>query len=167
MYQMMLAYGNGNGVEQNNSKAFEYGLKCAKNGDATCMWNVINCYSSGMGVERELVKMLEWSTRLGKLENRKNLTKSGYITSIRLQLAQRYRKGKDVAQDVFKSYLWYLIYNEFKVDFSILKQGQVIKEIKDLESELTLDQKNNGKKEAEKLFGKKLKNVENLYIADF
>lgn len=84
-----------------------------------------------------------------------------------MQLAQGYRKGKDVAQDVFKSYLWYLIYNEFKVDFSILKQGQVIKEIKDLESELTLDQKNNGKKEAEKLFGKKLKNVENLYIADF
>jgi hypothetical protein len=36
-----------------------------------------------------------------------------------------------------------------------------------LESELTLDQKNNGKKEAEKLFGKKLKNVENLYITDF
>lgn len=167
LYQMMMAYGNGDGVEQNHNKAFEYGLKCAENGDETCMWNVINCYYQGMGVDRDMDKMLEWATRLGRLENPENLSKSGYITSVRLQLAQMFKEGKDFEQDFFKSYLWYLIYNEFKVDFSVLKQEQVIKEINDLESKLSVKQKENGEKEAEKLLGRKLKNMENLYKADF
>ena len=95
LYQMMMAYGNGDCVEQDYTKAYEYGLKCAENGDGTCMWNAINCYYSGMGVEKDMDKMLEWATRLGKLENPENLSKSGNITSIRLQLAQMYREGKD------------------------------------------------------------------------
>jgi TPR repeat protein len=166
LYQMMMAYGNGDGVEQNFNKAFEYGMKCAENGDGTCMWNVINCYYSGMGVEKDMTEMLKWSTKLGKLENPENLTKSGNITSVRLQLAQMYSEGKDFKQDFFKSYLWYLIYNEFKKDFSYIKQGQIVKEIEELEKNLTVEQKENGQKEAEKLLDRKLKNMENLYKAE-
>ena len=166
LYQMMMAYGNGDGVEQNYNKAYEYGLKCAENGDGTCMWNVINCYYSGMGVEKNMDKMLEWATRLGKLENPENLSKSGNITSIRLQLAQMYREGKDFKQDLFKSYLWYLIYNEFKKDFSYIKQGQIVKEIQELENNLTAEQKANGQKAAEKMLSRPLKNIKNLYKAE-
>lgn len=166
LYQMMMAYGNGDGVEQNPEKAFNYALKCAENNDGTCMWNVINCYFQGMGVKKDLDKMLEWANRLGKLENSENLSKSGYITSTRLQLAYMYRDGKEIKQDYFKSYLWFLIYNEFKVDFSVLQQEQVIKEIKELESKLTAEQKANRQKEAEKLLGRPLKNMENLYKTD-
>ena len=56
--------------------------------------------------------------------------------------------------------------NEFKVDFSILQQQQVIKDIQDLETKLTNEQKANGQKEAEKLLGRPLKNVGNLYKTD-
>lgn len=166
LYQLMMAYGNGNGVEQDPKKAFSYALKCAENNDGTCMWNVINCYYSGMGVDKNIDKMLEWATRLGKLENPENLSKSGYITSTRLQLAYMYRNGEEIKQDLFKSYLWFLIYNEFKVDFSIIQQQQVIEEIQDLETKLTAEQKSNGKKEAEKLLGRPLKNIDNLYKTD-
>jgi TPR repeat protein len=166
LYQMMMAYGNGDGVEQNYNKAYEYGLKCAENGDGTCMWNVINCYYSGMGVEKNMDKMLEWATRLGKLENPENLTKSGYITSVRLQLAQMYKEGKDLEKDLYKSYQWFLIFNEFKKDFSYIQQQQIVKEIQELETELTSDQKINGQKEAEKILGRTLKNMENLYKAE-
>lgn len=166
LYQLMMAYGNGDGVEQNPKKAFSYALKCAENNDGTCMWNVVNCYYTGMGVEKSIDKMLEWAVRLSKLENPENLAKSGYITSTRLQLAYMYRDGKDIKQDYFTSYLWFLIYNEFKIDFSISQQQQVIKEIQDLESKLTTEQKSNGKKEAEKLLGRPLKNFDNLYKTD-
>lgn len=166
LYQLMMAYGNGDGVEEDHEKAFSYALKCAENNDGTCMWNVVNCYYFGMGVEKNIDKMLEWAIRLGKLENPENLAKSGYITSTRLQLAYMYRDGKDINQDLFKSYLWFIIYNEFKVDFSVLQQQQVIKEIQDLETKLTTEQKLNGQKEAEKLLGRPLKNIENLYKTD-
>lgn len=166
LYQLMMAYGNGDGVEQDSKKAFSYALKCAENKDGTCMWNVVNCYYTGMGVERNIDKMIEWATRLGKLENPENLSKSGLITSTRLQLANMYRDGKDIQQDYFKSYLWYLIYNEYKVDFSVLQQQKVIKDIQDLEIKLTNEQKSNGQKEAEKLLGRPLKNIENLYKTD-
>lgn len=166
LYQLMMAYGNGDGVEQDLKIAFSYALKCAENNDETCMWNVINCYYLGMGVDKNIDKMLEWATRLGKLDNPENLYKSGYITSTRLQLANMYRDGKDIKQDYFKSYLWFLIYNEFKVDFSILQQQQVIKDIQDLETKLTNEQKANGQREAENLLGRPLKNIRNLYKTD-
>ena len=166
IYQMMMAYGNGDGVEQDPNKAFEFALKCANSGDGTCMWNVINCYYSGMGIEKNMNKMLEWSIRLGKLENPENLTKSGYITSVRLQLAQMYRDGKELNKDLFKSYQWFLIFNEFKKDFSYIQQQQIVEEIRELETRLTSDQKANAQKEAEKMLGRPLKNIENLYKAE-
>lgn len=166
LYQMMMAYGNGDGVEQNYNKAFEYGLKCAENDDVTCMWNISNCYYSGMGVEKSIDKMLEWSTRLGKLENPENLTKSGYITSVRLQLAQMYQAGIDLEKDLYKSYQWFLIFNEFKKDFSYLQQQQIVEQIQEVETQLTSNQKTNAQKEAEKVLGRSLTNIENLHKAE-
>ena len=147
-----MSYGNGDGVEQDPKKAFSYALKCAENNDGTCMWNVVNCYYTGMGVDKSIDKMLEWATRLGKLDNPENLSKSGYITSTRLQLAYMYRDGKDIKKDYFKSYLWFLIYNEFKVDFSILQQQQIIKDIQDLETILTNEQKKQTDKKKRKSY---------------
>ena len=163
IYQMMMAYGSGYGVEQNFNKAFSYALKCANNDDGTCMYNVINCYKEGMGTDKDIDKMLEWAIRLGKLENPENLQKSGYITSARLNLAYMYKDGTDVENDNFKSYQWFLIYNEFKKDFSYIQQEQIVKEIQELETKLTAEQIANGPKEAEKTLGRSLKNMDNLY----
>ena len=166
LYAMMMAYGSGNGVQQDFNKAFSFALKCAENGDGTCMFNVINCYKEGMGTDKDIDKVLEWAIRLGKLQNPENLQKSGYITSSRLNLAYMYRDGTDVKQNNFKSYQWFLIFNEFKRDFSYIQQGQIIKEIQELENKLTTEQKANGQKEAEKILGRSLKNMENLYKAE-
>lgn len=166
LYAMMMAYGNGDGVVQDFNKAFSYALKCANNGDGTCMFNVINCYKEGMGTEKDLNKMLEWAIRLGKLENPDNLQKSGYITSARLNLAYIYRDGRDVKQDWYNSYIWFLIYNESKRDFSYLQQQDIIDEIKELEKSLSAEQKKNGKLEAEELIERPLKNLANLYKAE-
>ena len=166
LYAMMMAYGNGSGVQQDFNKAFAYALRCAENEDGTCMFNVINCYKEGMGTDKDIDKMLEWAIRLGKLKNPENLQKSGYITSARLNLAYMYRDGTDIEQDNFKSYQWFLIFNEFKRDFSYIQQEQIVKEILELESKLTADQKVNGQKEAEKILERQLRNMENLYKAE-
>lgn len=165
-YFLMMIYGNGEGVEQDSEKAFYYAMKCAENGDGTCMWNVANCYYEGNGIEKDIDKMIDWATRLGKLENPEDLAKSGYITSARLQLAYMYRDGLGVAQDYFKSYQWFLIYNEFKRDFSYIQQQETVKEIIGLEEKLTTEQKENGQKEAEKILGRPLINMGNLYKAE-
>lgn len=162
-YAMMMAYGNGQGIEQNSEKAFEYALKCANNNDATCMWNVVNCYLTGNGVKADTSKFKEWIIKLAKLPNPENLAQSGYITSSRLELANFYKKGEYFDKDIYQSYLWYLIYNEYKVDFSILKQEEVIKEIKELEKSLTKAQIEKAPKDAENILGRKLKNIGELY----
>ncbi|MNK30402.1 putative beta-lactamase HcpC precursor [compost metagenome] len=162
-YAMMMAYGNGQGIEQSSEKAFEYALKCANNNDATCMWNVVNCYLTGNGVNADISKFKEWILKLAKLPNPENLALSGNITSARLELANYYKAGKYFEKDNYQSYLWYLIYNEYKVDFSILKQEEVITEIKELEKSLSKKQIENAPTDAEKLLGRKLNNIDKLY----
>ena len=115
---------------------------------------------------KALIKCLSAAIRLGKIENPENLQKSGYITSARLNLAYIYRDGIDVEQDFFKSYQWFLIFNEFKRDFSFIQQQQIVKEIQDLESRITTKQKENGQNEAEKIIDRPLKNMANLYKAE-
>ncbi|QOW10250.1 sel1 repeat family protein [Kaistella flava (ex Peng et al. 2021)] len=162
-YAMMMAYGNGEGVEQDSEKAFNYALKCANNNDSTCMWNVVDCYVTGNGTDKNIDEFKRWILKLAKLPNPENLAQSGYITSARLELAHFYRDGLYFEKDHYQSYLWYLIYNEFKVDFSILKQDEVIKEIKDLEKSLSKEQIKNSAKDAAKLLARSLNNKSDLY----
>ncbi len=162
-YAMMMAYANGSGTQTNMEKAFEYALKCANNNDATCMWNIVNSYKQGLGTTKDLEKMLEWATKLSLLENPENLSLSGKITSARLNLAQMYRDGNELKIDYYKSYLWFLIYNEFKKDFSTTQQSQIINEIEVAESNLNKKQLKSSKEDAEKIFGRKLTNFHNLH----
>ena len=165
-YAMMMAYGNGEGVKQNLELAFDYALKCANNDDPTCMWNVVNSYAIGNGVKKDDEKVKEWIVRLAKLNNPENLIQSGYITSTRLQLARFYKNGKYFDKDLYQSYLWYIIFNESKRDFSLLQQQEAIDEIKELEKKLAKEQIKNGGSDAEKLLGRKIQNLAQLHKTD-
>lgn len=162
-YALMMAFGNGDGIEQNSEKGFTYAMKCAENNDPTCMWNVVSCYVSGNGVKKNIPMFKEWILRLAKLENPENLIQSGYITSSRLELAEFYKNGEYFDKNLYQSYLWYIIYNEFKIDFSISKQQEGIKEIKELEKLLDKSEIQKAPSDAETLLGRKLKNVSELY----
>ena len=163
-YAMMMAYGNGQGVEQNLKLALIYALKGAENNDPTCTWNVINCYMTGIGTEADTAKAIEWMVKLARIPNPENLAQSGYITSARLNLAQSYQLGDyNLKKDLYQSYLWYLIYNESKVDFSVFMQDEMIKEIRLLEKKLTQDQLASAREDAERLLGRKLNNLGELY----
>jgi hypothetical protein len=166
-FKMAYSYAVGRGIKKDYKQAFYWALQCAEQKDPECMYNVIGCYREGMGVNKNSDSMLTWAIRLGSLEDLEDLKQSAHITGARLNLAKMYRDGNKVPVDLAKSYMWYLIYNESKRDFSILEQQTQIDAIKELETRFTVSSRQLAKENAEKLLKRGLKNFTNLYIQDF
>jgi uncharacterized protein len=167
--QFKIAYGydTGQGFLQDYQKAFYWSLKCAEQNDPECMFYIVGAYQEGRGVDKNLNEMIAWATKLALLENPNDLALSGKITSARANLAYMYRDGENVPHDKIKSYVWFLIYNESKKDFSTSDQNKNIEAIKKLEEGLTEADKEKSKTEAEKLLERKLINFNNLYREEF
>ncbi len=165
-FKIAYSYSVGRGTTKNDGQAFYWALQCAKQGDPECMFNVVSCYQEGIGTDKNIDSTLVWATRLATLENPEDLQLSGKITSARANLATMYRDGQNVLKDFVKSYMWFLIYNESKRDFSILVQQQNIDTIKEIEKQLTPADKEKAKNNAEKLLNRKLTNLANLYKQD-
>lgn len=165
-YKMALSYGTGRGVEKNDRQSFYWSLKCAEQKDVECMFIVLNNYLAGFGTEKNIDSMVVWAKRLALMETSENLQSSAQITSARVNLAIMYLEGEMVPKDLVKSYAWFLIYNERKSDFSFQDQQKNIDTIQALEKQLSVADRNKAKEEAEKLFGKGLNNLDNLYKQD-
>jgi uncharacterized protein len=165
-FKVAYSYATGRGVPQNDKQAFFWCVKCAAQQDVECMFNVVSCYTEGRGTQKNLDSMLAWATRLALLNTPEDLQTSGQITSARANLATMYRDGQNAPKNPVKSYMWFLIYNESKRDFSVLEQQKNIEAIQALEKQLSQADKDKAKLEAEKLFGKKLTNLANLYKQD-
>ena len=165
-FKIAYSYASGRGVTKDDKQAFYWSVKCAEQKDPECMFNVISCYQEGIGTNKNLDSMLVWAIRLGSLQDVENLQLSGQITSARANLATMYRAGQNVTKDLAKSYMWFLIYNESKRDFSILLQQKNIDAIKELENSLSQADRDKAKQNAEKQLGHRLNNLDNLYKED-
>src|SRR4030095_11829117 len=144
-FKIAYSYDTGRGFPQDYQKAFYWSLKCAEQNDPQCMFYVVGAYKEGRGINKDIDKMLFWATKLALLENPEDLALSGKITSARANLAYLYRDGEAVPQDKIKSYVWFLIYNEGKRDFSIADQQKNIEAIQKLEEGLTETDKKKSK----------------------
>ena len=165
-FKMAYSFATGRGVQKNDKKAFEWSVKCAAQQDVECMFNVVSCYLEGRGTQKNLDSMVVWATRIALLEAPEDLNISGQITSARANLATMYRDGQNVPKNLVKSYMWFLIYNESKRDFSVLEQQRNIEAIQALEKQLSSIDKDKAKLEAEKILEKKLMNLANIYKQD-
>lgn len=165
-FKVAYSYASGRGWEKDDKQAFYWALKCAEQNDPECMFNVVSCYQEGVGVDKNIDSMLAWAIRLASLPDVENLQQSASITGARKNLALMYRDGDKVKKDINKSYMWFLVYNESKRDFSSSEQLNNIDVIKDIEKKIP--QKGKGKiiQDAEKQIGRKLKNLSHLYILD-
>ncbi len=166
-FKMAYSYFNGRGYTRNYKQAFYWSLKCAAQNDPECMFNVVSCYQEGIGTDKNTDSMLVWAVRLGSHADLDNLQLSGMITSARANLATMYLSGDKVKKDLVKSYMWFLIYNESKRDFSMGDQLKNIDTIKDLEKSLTDVEKNKARHDAINQIGRTLKNLDNLYKSDY
>ena len=162
-FKIAYSYATGRGFSKDDKQAFYWSLKCAAQNDPECMFNVVSSYMVGIGTQKNLDSMLAWAIRLGSLADVEDLQLSGKITAARVNLAIMYRDGDKVEKDLIKSYMWFLIYNESKRDFSFPDQLKNIDAIKDLEKSLTQADKDKAKQDAEKQIVRKLKNLDNLY----
>ncbi len=162
-FKIAYSYANGRGIKQDYTQAFRWSLKCAEQNDPECMFNVINCYMNGFGMPKNIDSVINWARRLALLNNLEDLQQSAQITSARANLATMYRDGTEVPKDLIKSYMWFLIYNERKRDFSVVVQQQNIEAIQSLDKQMTSAEKTKAKDDAEKLLNHKLSNMHNLY----
>ncbi len=162
-FKIAYSYATGRGLKKDDKQAFYWSVQCGNQKDPECMNNIIGCYTDGIGVVKNLDSALIWTIRLASLPDVENLQLSGIITSARKNLAIKYRDGINVSKDKIKAYMWYLIYNESKRDFSILEQRSNIEAIKELEKDLTKSDKEKAKSDAEKQIARKLLQIDNLY----
>lgn len=153
----------GRGILQDEYQAFYWTSQCAKNNDAQCMSNIIDYYRDGIGIEPDLDSMVAWSSRLALLDNMGDIHLLKKITAARLSLVKMYHEGDIIPKDLFKSYVWLLIYNENKKDQSLIVQQTEIDEINELEKLLDPSDKSRAKEEAENLLKTRLSNLDNLY----
>ncbi|PQJ09641.1 hypothetical protein CJD36_017035 [Flavipsychrobacter stenotrophus] len=165
-FKISYSYVTGRGCAKDDKRAFYWSVKCAQQNDPTCMFNTISCYKDGLGTTRNTDSMMVWAIRLASLPDVEDLQQSGNITSARLNLATMYLNGSEVKKDLHKSYLWLLIYNESKRDFSFVDQQKAIDMIKSVEKDLTEKDKKNATTAAEKQIGHPLKNLSHLYTTD-
>jgi len=165
-FKISYSFATGRGTKVDAQKAFYWTQKCAEKNDYDCIFNLISCYKDGFGTEKNADKVIEWAIILAKQENPEDLSKSGKITSARLNLAFMYRDGQEIKKDLVESYKWFLLYNEGKRDFSFFQQQNVVGQIRELEKQLTKKDKEKAKELAEKTIGRQLKNMDNLYKAE-
>lgn len=162
-FKLSYAYQGGKGVEKSPEKAFEYALMCAKQDNVECIYNVINSYMSGFGVENDTVQLVQWAEKLGRMPTTDDERVSGIIASTRLYLAGIYRDGTFVEKDLIKSFGWYIAYNESKKYFSIEAQREQVPNIKAVETQLPVEDKERGRVFAEGIMGKPLAKLNYIY----
>lgn len=95
-YRLGRCYDKGNGVEENNTLAFEWYLKSAEQGFAKAQFQVGKSYKNGEGVEEDKFMAFEYFTKAAKQDN----------ADAELALGKCYLKGKGTEKDPEKAKLW-------------------------------------------------------------
>ena len=162
-FKIAYSYATGRGITKDLNKAFLWSIKCAEQNDTQCMYNVISCYISGQGTNKNIDSMKLWAIRLASLPNPEDLNISGQITSARLNLAKLYESGDYWKKDLLQCYSWLLAYNESKRDFALSEQLSNIEFLKNVKSQLTIDEQKTALLNAQKFLGRPLTNLNKLY----
>jgi len=95
-YRLGRCYDKGYGVDENETKAYEWYLKAANQGSAKAQYQVGKCLKNGSGVEKDRKKAVEWFAKAAKQDN----------GNAQLALGKAYMKGKGIAADADKAKSW-------------------------------------------------------------
>lgn len=96
------AYEDGNGVPQDDQKAFQWYRKAAEHGDAEAQNHVGVLYSMGRGVDRNKQEAVVWYRKAARLKSGKAM----------FNLGAAYYNGDGVTPDDVESYAWFLLCKE-------------------------------------------------------
>ena len=97
MNNLAVMYENGQGVEANESKAFELYKMAVENGNSNLACNnLANCYENGIGTEIDLLKSFQCRLKAAK---------NGNVSAIRW-LIEAYKSGDVIETDIEESFFW-------------------------------------------------------------
>ena len=88
-YRLGRCYDKGNGVPENDKKAFYWYSKAAAQGHAKAQYQVGKSYKSGKGAEKNITKAVEYFTKAAKQDN----------ADAQFALGKCFLKGKGVPAD--------------------------------------------------------------------
>jgi len=97
-YELGLRYFDGDGIQEDKVKAFEWFIKAAENGNELAQYELGNKYENGIGVPIDYAKALHWYLKAA--ENEKASVADYCIGSM-------YEEGKGITQDYAKAVEWY------------------------------------------------------------
>ncbi len=95
-YRLGRCYDKGNGVKEDDVKAFEWYSKSAAQNFAKAQYQLGKCYKNGEGTAKNQAKAVEYFTKAAKQDN----------GDAQLALGKCYMKGKGVAADPSKAKAW-------------------------------------------------------------
>ena len=95
-YRLGRCYDKGNGVTEDDAKAFEWYAKSAAQNYAKAQYQLGKCYKEGKGTKKDRKKAVDCFTKAAKQEN----------ADAQYALGKCYLKGKGIAADEKKAKLW-------------------------------------------------------------
>lgn len=96
-FDLALRYADGDGVEQDQSKAVHWYQKAAEQGHAKAQFNLAVRYENGNGIERDQTKAVRWYLKAAQ---------QGH-SGAQFNLALCYRDGDGVQEDQWKASHWF------------------------------------------------------------
>ena len=96
-FALALRYADGDGVEQDQSKAVHWYQKAAEQGHAKAQFNLAVRYENGNGIERDQTKAVRWYLKAAQ---------QGH-SGAQFNLALCYRDGDGVQEDQWKASHWF------------------------------------------------------------
>src|SRR6266498_2609460 len=118
-FNLAILYENGEGVEKNLEKAFEWYQKAADNGDIEAQFHLANSYYFGKGTEKNLEKAFYWYQKAAE---------NGDINA-QINLALSYQYGEGIEKNLERAFYWYqkVATNNFKTQIGLENDGKSYK----------------------------------------
>ncbi|USA54693.1 sel1 repeat family protein [Acinetobacter sp. C32I] len=93
-YNLGAMYADGDGVEQNDAKAFEWFQKAANQGEASAQYNLAVMYDNGKGIEKDIKQAYYWyfkAAEQGDLDAQHHLRMSYLLKQLDQSAQKRYK----------------------------------------------------------------------------
>lgn len=98
MYMLACCYNEGYGIEEDETKAFEWYSKAAENGNVDAMYELARCYNYGIGIDEDKEKKIEWYLKAAE---------NGNVHAM-YELALSYFIGRGIHKDEEIAFDWCL-----------------------------------------------------------
>ena len=135
---------------------------CARLDNIECLYNKYIYCKEKHNIDSSALIL----TKLATFKNDRIDDPNKRVLSVKNSLGFLYFEGREVPKDFYKSYIWFLVYNESKKNYSTVIQDKNIERIRYVIKKLTNKQLNEAIIDAERLNYTPLKNLDKLLIVE-